>query len=86
MHHSLCSFVRASLAAFSLLIVSSTVTAQPETGGRILGHVHDPDGQPVPGATIVVDGPMAAPRRYANRSRSAASTTCWNLRGPDAAT
>lgn len=64
MHHSLCSFVRASLAAFSLLIVSSTVTAQPASGGRILGYVLDPDGQPVAGATIVVDGPTAAPRTF----------------------
>jgi outer membrane cobalamin receptor len=63
MHDSLRSYARAFLAAGASLILSVSA-ANAESGGRIIGHVLDPDGAPVPRATIVVDGPLAAPRTY----------------------
>jgi len=63
MHSTFRSYVRAFLTTCAWFIVFVAMSAaQADSGGRIRGHVLDPDGQPVPGATIVIDGPMAAPR------------------------
>jgi outer membrane cobalamin receptor len=67
MHDSLCSYTRVFLAACACLIVSVTVSALgADSGGRIVGQVFDPDGAPVPHATIVVEGSSAAPRTYSS--------------------
>jgi len=62
MHASLRLYVQASLLVLSLFTFSPGLVAQTnEPGGTIRGHVTDPQQRPVAGATIVVDGPTAAP-------------------------
>jgi len=56
---------------FTLTVMGSSqaVASQAGPGERILGRVLDPDGQPVAGATIIVDGPVAAARTYSSDAR-----------------
>jgi outer membrane cobalamin receptor len=62
MHASLRLYVQASLFVFTLLTFSPALVAQTkDTGGTIRGQVIDPQHRPVPGATIVIEGPAAAP-------------------------
>ncbi len=63
MPHLIASYVRASFSLVFLGIAASTIaTAAPAQGGRIHGRVLDPDGRPVAGATVILNGPIAAPR------------------------
>ena len=63
MPHFIASYVRASFWLVFLGIAASPIaTAAPAQGGRIHGRVLDPDGRPVAGATVIVNGPIAAPR------------------------
>jgi vitamin B12 transporter len=62
MHASLRLYAQASLLVSVLFTLSPTLAAQtPRSGGTIRGQVTDPQQRPVPGATIVVEGPTAAP-------------------------
>ena len=63
MLHSFRSYVRPSLlvlALFTLLFAPALSAAQ--AGTRIAGRVLDPDGRPVSGATVIVEGPTAVPQ------------------------
>ena len=62
MHSSLRLDVQASLVALSLFTFSPALVAQTkDPAGTIRGQVTDPQQRPVPGATIVIEGPAAAP-------------------------
>jgi outer membrane cobalamin receptor len=52
-----------------------TMGALADAGGRIRGQVLDPDGNPVPNATIVVDGPVAAPLTVSSDSQGTFEVT-----------
>ena len=72
MQQSLRSYVRAFLSAPVIWLALAPLAATAsEATGRIVGHVLDPDGQPVAGATILVDGPLAAPRVYRSDAQGA---------------
>ena len=62
--------VRASLS-FLLLYAALTLptAAAGQAGGTIQGLVVDPDGRPVPGASVLVEGPTAAPRATLSDAR-----------------
>ena len=62
MHASLRLYVQASLVVFSFFIFGQSLVAQTrDAGSTIRGTVTDPQQRPVPGATIVIEGPAAAP-------------------------
>jgi vitamin B12 transporter len=62
MHASLRLYVQAFLVVFSLFTFGPALVAQTSgSGGIIRGQVTDPQQRAVPGATIVIEGPAAAP-------------------------
>jgi vitamin B12 transporter len=63
MHSFLRSYGRASLLVLALTtfpVSSAAVAAQAD--GRIVGRVLDPDGRPVAGAAVIVEGPGPVPQ------------------------
>lgn len=60
MHRFLRSYGRAFLLVCILLARSSAAAAQAD--GRLAGRVLDPDGRPVAGATVIVEGPGPVPQ------------------------
>jgi outer membrane cobalamin receptor len=62
MHSILRSYRRASLLVVALTFWFSAVAAAAQADARIVGRVVDPDGRPVAGATVIVEGPGPAPR------------------------